>query len=123
LNEAEPGCVFCRIVARTVPATIRYEDADVVAFDAVPAATKLHVLVIPRRHIRSVAELADTELAGRLVRVASTIAAEAGVKSFRLATNSGAPLQDVFHLHWHVMAGDGMGHPAGIAFSRRGEAS
>jgi histidine triad (HIT) family protein len=112
-------CVFCRIAAHTAPATIRFEDADLIAFDAEPAATPLHVLVIPRSHIRSVAELADTELAGRLVVAASRIAAEAGARSFRLATNSGAPLQDVFHLHWHVMAGDAMGHPAGIAFSRR----
>ena len=112
-------CVFCRIAAHTAAATIRYEDADLVAFDAEPAATPLHVLVIPRTHIRSVAELADADLAGRLVLAASRIAADAGAKSFRLATNSGAPLQDVFHLHWHVMAGDAMGHPAGIAFSRQ----
>jgi histidine triad (HIT) family protein len=111
--------VFCRIAAREAPATIRYEDADLVAFDAVPAATPLHVLVIPRRHIRSVAELAEIDLAGRLVLAASRIAADAGAKSFRLATNSGAPLQEVFHLHWHVMSGGEMGHPAGIAFSRR----
>ncbi|TME71931.1 MAG: HIT domain-containing protein, partial [Chloroflexi bacterium] len=91
------GCVFCRIVAHEAPATIRYEDADVIAFDAEPAATPLHVLVVPRNHIRSVAELADTELAGRLVLVSSRIAADAGAKSFRVATNSGAPLQDVFH--------------------------
>ncbi len=117
------GCVFCRIVAHEAPATIRYEDADVVAFDAEPAATPLHVLVVPRNHIRSVAELADTELAGRLVLVSSRIATDAGAKSFRVATNSGAPLQDVFHLHWHVMAGDAMGHPAGIAFSRRTQKS
>jgi len=110
--------VFCRIAAHTAPANIRYEDADLVAFDAEPPATPLHVLVIPRRHIRSVADLADTELAGRLVLAASRIAADADAKSFRLATNSGAPLQDVFHLHWHVMAGDTMGHPAGIASSR-----
>lgn len=110
--------MFCRIVAHTAPATIRYEDADIVAFDAEPAATALHVLVVPRRHIRSVAELADTELAGRLVLVASRIATDARAKSFRLATNSGAPLQDVFHLHWHVMADGAMGHPAGMAFSR-----
>ena len=112
-------CVFCRIAAHQAPATIRYEDSDLIAFDAEPAATPLHVLVIPRTHIRSVADLADTQLAGRLVVAASKIAADAGVASFRLATNSGAPLQDVFHLHWHVMAGDRMGHPAGIAFSRR----
>jgi histidine triad (HIT) family protein len=112
-------CVFCRIAAHTAPATIRHEDVDLVAFDAEPRATPLHVLVVPRRHIRSVAELADVELAGRLVLAASRIAADAGFTSFRLATNSGPPLQDVFHLHWHVMAGGEMGHPAGIAFSRR----
>lgn len=111
--------MFCRIATHAAPATIRYEDADLVAFDAEPAATPLHVLVIPRVHVRSVADLTDIRLAGRLVLVAARIAADAGVKSFRLATNSGAPLQDVFHLHWHVMAGGKMGHPAGIAFSRR----
>jgi len=118
LSDPGAGCVFCRIAAHTAPATIRYEDSDLVAFDAEPAATPLQVLVIPRTHLRSVADLADTELAGRLVLAASKIAADAGVKSFRLATNSGAPLQDVFHLHWHVMGGGEMGHPAGIAFSR-----
>jgi histidine triad (HIT) family protein len=119
LSEPTPGCVFCRIAAHEAPATIRFEDADVVAFDAKPAATPLHVLVIPRRHIRSVAELTDIDLAGRLVLAAAQIARDAGVDSYRLATNSGAPLQDVFHLHWHVMAGGEMGHPAGVAFSRR----
>jgi diadenosine tetraphosphate (Ap4A) HIT family hydrolase len=76
-------------------------------------------LVIPRRHVGSVADLSEADLAGRLVLAAARIAREAGVSSFRLATNSGAPLQDVFHLHWHVMAGGKMGHPAGIAYSRR----
>jgi histidine triad (HIT) family protein len=111
--------VFCRIAAHEAPAAIRYEDADLIAFDAEPAATPLHLLVIPRAHIRSVADLADAHLAGRLVLAASKIAADSGAKSFRLATNSGSPLQDVFHLHWHVMAGGKMGHPAGVAFSRR----
>jgi histidine triad (HIT) family protein len=118
VSQATTDCVFCRIAAHTAPATIRYEDADLVAFDGEPKATPLHVLVVPRRHIRSVAELDDVELAGRLILAATRIAAEAGATSFRLATNSGAPLQDVFHLHWHVMAGGEMGHPAGIAFSR-----
>lgn len=112
-------CVFCRIVAHQAPATIRFEDADVVAFDAEPAATPLHVLVVPRRHIRSVADLDDVGLTARLVFAAVRVARDAGVTTFRLATNSGAPLQDVFHLHWHVMSGGEMGHPAGVAFSRR----
>lgn len=112
------ACIFCRIAAHEAPATIRFEDADIVAFDGEPAATPLHVLVIPRRHVRSVADLDDVELTGRLILTAVRIAREAGASSFRLATNSGAPLQDVFHLHWHVMAGGKMGHPAGIAFNR-----
>ncbi|HJW48122.1 MAG TPA: HIT domain-containing protein, partial [Candidatus Limnocylindria bacterium] len=118
MGLANADCVFCRIVAHEAPATIRFEDDDLVAFDGEPKATPFHVLVVPRRHIRSVAELTDIDLAGRLVLTAARIAKDAGVTSFRLATNAGAPLQDVFHLHWHVMAGDKMGHPAGIAFSR-----
>jgi len=85
-------CIFCRIVAHEAPATIRFEDSDLVAFDSVPSATPLHVLVVPRRHIRSVAEMADVDLAGRLVIAAARIAHDAGAESFRLATNSGAPL-------------------------------
>jgi histidine triad (HIT) family protein len=118
VSDPSADCVFCRIAAHEAPATIRFEDDDLVAFDAAPSATPLHVLVVPRRHVRSVAELTDVDLAGRLVLAAARIARDAGVPSFRLATNSGAPLQDVFHLHWHVMAGGDMGHPAGIAFSR-----
>lgn len=118
MSDASVDCVFCRIAAHTAPATIRFEDPDLVAFDAEPRATPLHVLVVPRKHIRSVADLTDVDLAGRLVLAAARIAAEADVKSFRLATNSGAPLQDVFHLHWHVMGGAEMDHPAGAAYSR-----
>jgi len=119
LSDVAAACVFCRIAAHTAPATIRFEDDDLVAFDAEPGATPLHVLVVPRRHIRSVADLDDVDLAGRLVLAAARIARDAGVTSFRLATNAGAPLQDVFHLHWHVMAGGKMGHAAGIAVSRQ----
>ena len=117
-REPSVDCIFCRIAAHGAPATIRFEDADVVAFDSEPAATPLHVLVIPRRHIVSIADVDDASLAGRLVLAAVRVAREAGVATFRLATNSGPPLQDVFHLHWHVMSGDKMGHPAGIAYSR-----
>jgi histidine triad (HIT) family protein len=72
-------CVFCLIAAHEAPATIRFEDPDVVAFDAEPGATPLHVLVVPRRHVRSVAELDDVDLAGRLVLAAARVAREAGV--------------------------------------------
>jgi histidine triad (HIT) family protein len=112
-------CVFCRIVAgEQQEETIRFEDDHVVAFDARPRATPFHVLVVPRRHVVSLSDLDDDVLAGRLVLAAARVAREAGVTSYRVATNAGAPLQDVFHLHWHVMAGGEMGHPAGAAYSR-----
>ena len=119
MKSTPTECVFCRIAAHEAPATIRFEDDDLVAFDSEPKATPLHVLVVPRRHIRSVTELADVDLAGRLVIAAARIARDAGVTTYRLATNAGAPLQDVFHLHWHVMSGGEMGHAAGIASSRQ----
>jgi histidine triad (HIT) family protein len=113
------GCVFCRIAAHEQQAeTIWFEDDDIVAFDARPKATPIHVLVIPRRHIESLSDLDDDALAGRLVRAATRVAREAGVTSYRVATNVGAPLQDVFHLHWHVLANAPMGHVAGISYSR-----
>ena len=118
-GETPADCVFCRIAAHEAPATVRFEDDDLVAFDSEPRATPLHVLVVPRRHIRSVAELADVDLAGRLVLAAARIARDAGVTTFRIATNSGAPLQDIFHLHWHVMSGGETVHQAGTAFSRQ----
>ena len=112
-------CVFCRIVAHEQQAeTIWFEDDDVVAFDARPKATPVHVLVVPRRHIVSLSELDDDVLAGRLVLAAARVAREAGLQSYRVATNAGAPNQDVFHLHWHVLGGGPLGHAAGIAFSR-----
>jgi histidine triad (HIT) family protein len=112
------ACVFCRIAAHEQSEKIWFEDDDLVAFDAKPKATPVHVLVVPRRHVASLSDLDDDMLAGRLVRAATRVAREAGLTGYRVATNSGPPWQYVLHLHWHVMGGGPMGHAAGIAFSR-----
>jgi len=111
---ADPSCIFCKIAAHQAPAEIVYDDGEILGFRAIVPATPLHVLVIPKRHVRSLADLDDEGLAGRLVLAASRIAKDAGHASFRVATNSGAPEQTVFHLHVHVMAGARMGHPSGL---------
>ena len=101
-------CVFCRIVAGEIPAQVVHEDAEVVAFrDAAPKA-EVHVLVVPRRHVRDVVALAaDEALLAALVRVAGLVADDLADGQFRLIFNTGeAAGQSVFHVHGHVLAGE-----------------
>ena len=103
-------CIFCRIVAGEVPADIVYQDEDFLAFrDIMPKAPK-HVLIIPKTHIASVAELADGQqgLAGRLIIIARNLAEKEGIarKGYRLAINCGPEGgQVVPHLHLHLIGG------------------
>ena len=75
-----PGCVFCRIVARDSPADIDYEDDDVLAFKDLYPKAPVHVLIVPKRHIESIARLepGDEMVTGHCVRVARLLAERAG---------------------------------------------
>lgn len=102
-------CIFCRIAAGEIPAKKVYEDELVLAFhDARPQAP-VHILVIPRQHISSMAELAPEHeaLMGRLMVTAGRIAVEHGCSSgFRTIVNTGrVGLQEVYHLHLHILGG------------------
>lgn len=108
-------CIFCKIAAREAPAAIRFEDDAVVAFDDVGARAPLHVLVIPRAHVTSLAE-ADAGTVGRVGMAAARVAADAGYadRGYRVVTNVGADAgQTVPHLHFHVLAGRRLGWPPG----------
>jgi len=101
-------CTFCRIERGELPADLLYQDEGVIAFKDIAPRAPFHVLVVPRQHIASVAETDDEALLGHLVRVAATLAKDAGFgeRGFRVQTNTGPEGgQDVFHLHWHVYAG------------------
>jgi len=104
------GCIFCRIVAGEVPSEIVYEDDVLLAFrDSSPQAPK-HVLIIPRSHIGSLAELTEGqhELAGRLIILAKNLAEKEGIakSGYRLAINCGTEGgQTVPHLHLHLIGG------------------
>lgn len=106
----DADCIFCRIAAGEVPARIFYADEEIVAFaDAHPQAP-VHILVIPRRHLTSLAAVGAEEapLMGRLVTVAARLAVEQGVaeSGFRLVANTGADGgQEVNHLHFHLLGG------------------
>lgn len=111
------SCIFCRIAAKDVPATIVYEDDEVVAFRDLSPQAPTHVLVIPRRHVASLDETveADTELLGRMMRAARRVAAQDGLThGYRVVTNTGAGAgQSVLHLHLHVLGGRPMSWPPG----------
>jgi histidine triad (HIT) family protein len=111
-------CIFCKIIAGDVPAEFLHNDDLVVAIRDLYPKAPTHLLVLPREHIASAANLtdADAPMLGRLFAVAAKLAAEEGVvdSGYRLVTNSGeAAGQSVRHLHVHLLGGRTMKWPPG----------
>jgi histidine triad (HIT) family protein len=103
-------CAFCRIVARQSPADIVYEDDAVLAFKDIYPKAPVHLLIVPKRHIGSLAETSDADAAvlGRCVVAARRLAETTGYaeKGFRLGVNTGPEGgQVVYHVHFHFTAG------------------
>jgi histidine triad (HIT) family protein len=110
------SCLFCRIIAGELPATIIYRDDDVLAFRDVNPQAPTHILVVPTRHIASVADTqdSDVELLGRLITIAKQVAQTEKLSGYRLVVNTGAEAgQSVFHLHVHLLGGRRMTWPPG----------
>jgi histidine triad (HIT) family protein len=111
-------CLFCRIVAGEIPSTRVHEDDEVIAFRDIAPRAPTHILVIPRRHIASAADLveADGPLLGRLFAVTAQVAREQGIADagYRVVTNVGRwGGQTVDHLHLHLMGGRAFDWPPG----------
>ena len=111
-------CLFCKISAGSIPADRVYEDDLVVAFRDIAPRAPTHILLIPRRHIASAAELteADGPLLGRLFGVAADLARKEGIAEggYRLVSNVGRwGGQSVDHLHVHLMGGRPFDWPPG----------
>lgn len=112
------SCIFCRIAAGEIPASLVYQDVRVVAFNDTNPQAPMHVLVIPRRHIATLNDLnaEDDGLAGEMVRRAAAIAAELGYgeRGYRTVFNCNAEAgQTVFHIHLHVLGGRRFSWPPG----------
>ena len=106
----EENCIFCKIIGKEIPSDIVYEDEEVIAFKDIHPATPIHILVIPKKHIKSLVELnkEDEALVGKIFTVINKIAEEQGVKEkgFRVVINCGEDGgQEVQHLHFHLLAG------------------
>jgi histidine triad (HIT) family protein len=111
-------CLFCKIVAREIKADIVFEDTNVLAFRDINPVAPTHVLVIPKKHVTSLAEPADAdaESLGQVLVGARTVAQKLGLVTdgYRVVLNSGRDAgQSVFHLHAHVLAGRPMAWPPG----------
>ncbi|MCF7923305.1 MAG: histidine triad nucleotide-binding protein [Candidatus Marinimicrobia bacterium] len=110
-------CIFCKIIAGDIPAALLYEDDDILAFNDISPAAPVHILVIPRKHMRGPASLseADQSLIGKMVLKGTELAIDAGLADgYRLVMNNGENAgQTVFHLHLHVLGGRSMTWPPG----------
>ena len=102
-------CIFCRIVAGEIPASKVYEDDEILAFKDLHPQAEVHILVIPKRHIATLADCtpADAATLGHLLSRVPQIASEQNCKDgFRSIINSGnVGGQEVYHLHLHILGG------------------
>ena len=110
-------CIFCKIVNKQVPANVVYEDDQVLAFKDIRPAAPIHVLLIPKAHVDSVAELpSGSKMMSILTEKAVQVAGQLGLapKGYRLVVNSGDDGgQTVYHLHLHLLGGRFMAWPPG----------
>ena len=111
-------CLFCRIIARKAPGRIIYEDEHCVALEDINPQAPVHILVIPKRHVDSMAQVtaADGELMAHLLLIVNRMAKEKKIidKGYRTVINTGsAGGQSVYHLHLHLLGGRPMHWPPG----------
>jgi histidine triad (HIT) family protein len=113
-------CLFCRIARGEMPVPLLWEDEDFLAFRDIDPKAPVHVLVVPRLHLGSLADLADGDAAyaGRFVQAIVQVARQEGLgdpeRGFRLVANTGPEGgQSVPHLHGHVLGGRRLAWPPG----------
>lgn len=106
-------CIFCKIIRKEIPAELLYEDDLVAAFRDIKPIVPEHILIVPKEHLESIADLTEEHeaLAGRMIMAAKKIAAKLGIAAsgykllFRVGPNGG---QEVPHIHLHLLGGGRM---------------
>ena len=107
-------CIFCKIINKEIPSKIVYEDDDILAFEDINPLAKVHILLIPKKHIETAADLQEEDAAviGKIFLTAKKIAEEEGMDEdgYRIVNNCkeyGG--QEVFHIHFHLLGGEKLG--------------
>jgi histidine triad (HIT) family protein len=112
----DDNCLFCKIVAGDIPASIVKKTDHVTVFKDIAPEAPTHLLVIPNQHFANMAEVAASEpaLVGEIISVADQVATEIGLSSYRTNINTGAGAgQSVFHAHLHLLGGRAFAWPPG----------
>jgi histidine triad (HIT) family protein len=114
IEKIEKGSVFTKIINGDLPATIVYEDEDIIAFVPLRLQAPVHLLIVPKKEIHTINEVSeeDTLLLGKLFLVAKKLAKEQGISEtgYRLTMNINEDAgQSVFHLHMHLLGGKTLG--------------
>ena len=110
------NCLFCKIVNKQIPSEIVYEDDSTLAFNDISPQAPTHIVVIPKKHIKSTEEINENNnsIAGKLISAASKIAKDLNLEGYRLVFNCNEIAgQTVFHLHCHLLGGRTMNWPPG----------
>ena len=109
-------CIFCKIIKGEIPTNKVYEDDTVIAFNDIEPQAPVHILIIPKEHIASAAEIneSNSSLIAHVFEVAAKIAKEMNLDGFRIVNNCGDSAgQTVKHIHFHLMSGREFTWPAG----------
>ncbi len=107
MPDTNPNCIFCKIVAKEIPADIIYEDADVIAFLDLHPVNRGHSLVVPKTHSENILSMTDANLAvimPVMKKIAIGVVEATGAAGFNLHVNTGKTAgQAVFHTHLHII--------------------
>jgi histidine triad (HIT) family protein len=101
-------CIFCQIVNKEIPSSVRFENENWLAFDDNHKTAPEHVLLVPKKHVDSLEniDITDTNFHGELLQMARTVAKEIGISdNYKIFLNTGRGVQAVYHLHVHIMGG------------------
>jgi histidine triad (HIT) family protein len=109
-KDFDANCLFCKIIAGKIPSDMVYKDPEVVAFKDINPAAPVHIMVVPVKHIVSLATMTekDVTLMGKMTAAANKVAKDMGLgdKGYRLIINSGPDAGQVIqHLHMHLLGG------------------
>ena len=103
-------CIFCQIANRETPTKLEYDDNEIVAFSSIDPKAKVHLLIVPKKHIQTLEDIKDEEsnLIGQMIIVAKNLAKIKGIQNaYKLAFNGGK-YQQVKHIHLHLLGGDNL---------------
>lgn len=106
------SCIFCKIANKQTSSTLIFEDEDIIAFHDIAPVAPVHVLIVPKVHIKSITDVKDLDIIKKIFQTAQKLAADLGVEKdgFRIVNNCGPNGgQTVDHLHFHLIGGRKLG--------------